>query len=218
MACRQSSSKPSPPHVQNRLVAGAEAPTIDDRSRAAGGRGGGRSSRNPFPGRQLLFRSRENPGRSLSLAPSKSSSVAPTGPSQGGKGQNTWILGLGAPVSPPSRKTRRLRSRRLCGPTSRPGRRCLPTNTDRIPGSPITGTTRGRSARWPAMSVLPWVHRVFSLMKRWGLATYHGLRRKHIDTYPTSLFSDTIRASTGTSRSRPCSGSPRAITRRVSRP
>jgi hypothetical protein len=26
-------------------------------------------------------------------------------------------------------------------------------------------------------------HRVFALMKRWGLGTYHGLRRKHIDTY-----------------------------------
>jgi len=31
--------------------------------------------------------------------------------------------------------------------------------------------------------VLPWVHRLFSLLKRWGLGTYHGLRRKHIDTY-----------------------------------
>src|SRR5271166_5631341 len=31
--------------------------------------------------------------------------------------------------------------------------------------------------------VLPWIRRVFSLMTRWGLATYHGLRRKHIDTY-----------------------------------
>ena len=31
--------------------------------------------------------------------------------------------------------------------------------------------------------VLPWIHRVFSLVKRWGLGTYHGLRRKHIDTY-----------------------------------
>ncbi len=31
--------------------------------------------------------------------------------------------------------------------------------------------------------VLPWVHRVFSLMRRWGLGTYHGLRRKHLDTY-----------------------------------
>ena len=31
--------------------------------------------------------------------------------------------------------------------------------------------------------VLPWVHRVFSLVKRWGLGTYHGLRRKHVGTY-----------------------------------
>lgn len=30
---------------------------------------------------------------------------------------------------------------------------------------------------------LPWIHRAFSLLKRWGLGTYHGLRRKHIDTY-----------------------------------
>jgi hypothetical protein len=31
--------------------------------------------------------------------------------------------------------------------------------------------------------LLPWIHRVFSLMKRWGLGTYHGLRPKHIDVY-----------------------------------
>src|SRR5271170_1488571 len=31
--------------------------------------------------------------------------------------------------------------------------------------------------------VLPWIDRVFALMKRWGLGTYHGLRRKHVDTY-----------------------------------
>lgn len=30
---------------------------------------------------------------------------------------------------------------------------------------------------------LPWIHRVFSLLKRWALGTYHGLRRKHVDTY-----------------------------------
>ncbi len=29
--------------------------------------------------------------------------------------------------------------------------------------------------------LLPWSHRAFSLMKRWALGTYHGLRRKHID-------------------------------------
>ena len=31
--------------------------------------------------------------------------------------------------------------------------------------------------------LLPWSHRAFSLMKRWALGTYHGLRRKHVDTY-----------------------------------
>ena len=31
--------------------------------------------------------------------------------------------------------------------------------------------------------VLFWIHRVFSLLKRWGLGTYHGLRRRHVDTY-----------------------------------
>jgi len=31
--------------------------------------------------------------------------------------------------------------------------------------------------------VLPWIHRAFSLMKRWSLGTYHGLRRRHVDTY-----------------------------------
>ena len=31
--------------------------------------------------------------------------------------------------------------------------------------------------------VLPWIHRTFSLVKRWSLGTYHDLRRKHVDTY-----------------------------------
>ena len=31
--------------------------------------------------------------------------------------------------------------------------------------------------------VLPWVHRVFALLKRWSLGTYHGLRRRHRNTY-----------------------------------
>ncbi len=30
--------------------------------------------------------------------------------------------------------------------------------------------------------VLPWIHRAFALMKRWGLGTYHGRRRKHVET------------------------------------
>jgi hypothetical protein len=31
--------------------------------------------------------------------------------------------------------------------------------------------------------VLPWIHRAFSLMKRWRLGTYHGLHRKHVAAY-----------------------------------
>ena len=31
--------------------------------------------------------------------------------------------------------------------------------------------------------VLPLSHRAFSLLKRWALGTYHGLRRKHVDAY-----------------------------------
>ena len=30
---------------------------------------------------------------------------------------------------------------------------------------------------------LHWIHRVFALLKRWGLGTYHGFRREHIDSY-----------------------------------
>jgi len=31
--------------------------------------------------------------------------------------------------------------------------------------------------------VLPWVHRLFSNLKRWGLGVYHGLRRKNLQHY-----------------------------------
>jgi ISXO2-like transposase domain len=31
--------------------------------------------------------------------------------------------------------------------------------------------------------VLPWIHRVFANLKRWALGVYHGLRRKHLQTY-----------------------------------
>ena len=31
--------------------------------------------------------------------------------------------------------------------------------------------------------LLPWVHRLFANLKRWGLGVYHGLRRKHLQSY-----------------------------------
>src|SRR5262249_10919342 len=45
--------------------------------------------------------------------------------------------------------------------------------------------------------VLPWIHRVFALMKRWALGTYHGLRRKHIDTYLNEFLFRPSRPSAG---------------------
>src|SRR5258707_3263 len=63
--------------------------------------------------------------------------------------------------------------------------------------------------------VLPWVHRVFALMKRGGSAPIMGCAASTSTRISTSLSSDTIGASTGTSRSKPSSGSPRTISRRV---
>jgi hypothetical protein len=53
----------------------------------------------------------------------------------------------------------------------------------------------GDGAAWPrtlslfpedrveGLLVLPWVHRIFSNLKVWALGVYHGLRRKHLQSY-----------------------------------
>lgn len=49
-----------------------------------------------------------------------------------------------------------------------------------LQGHPVTVVTR------PYMEAhvsLQWIHRVFSNLKTWALGVYHGLRRKHIQTY-----------------------------------
>ena len=35
----------------------------------------------------------------------------------------------------------------------------------------------------PAHIVLPWIHRLFSNLKRWGLGVYHGLRKTNLQHY-----------------------------------
>lgn len=47
----------------------------------------------------------------------------------------------------------------------------------RLPARSPRCRHHGRSRRFT------WSHRAFSLLKRWALGTYHGLRRKHVDTY-----------------------------------
>lgn len=51
------------------------------------------------------------------------------------------------------------------------------------PGAP--GVTHEPHVIGPmaAHLVLPWTHRVFANLKRWALGVYHGLRRKHLQSY-----------------------------------
>src|SRR5665647_861338 len=63
--------------------------------------------------------------------------------------------------------------------------------------------------------VLPWIHRVFALMKRWGLGTYHGLRRKHIDTYLNEFVFRYNRRFYGIPHSKRCSDSRHTMSRRA---
>ncbi len=69
--------------------------------------------------------------------------------------------------------------------------------------------------RMAAHIVLPWSHRAFALLQRWALGTYHGLRRKHVDTYLDEFVFRYNRRFTGMFRSRPCWASPRATNRRA---
>ena len=55
--------------------------------------------------------------------------------------------------------------------------------------------------------VLPWMHRIFANLKVWALGVYHGLRRKHLQSYlDDSSFASTV-AAPAMPRSAPCSAS-----------
>ena len=58
--------------------------------------------------------------------------------------------------------------------------------TDGWPGYPAAaGITHDPHVvgNMAAHIVLPWVHRIFSNLKIWALGVYHGLRRKHLQSY-----------------------------------
>jgi hypothetical protein len=50
-------------------------------------------------------------------------------------------------------------------------------------GVPQVGHDPHTIASMAAHVILPWVHRVFANLKRWALGVYHGLRRKHLQSY-----------------------------------
>jgi hypothetical protein len=58
--------------------------------------------------------------------------------------------------------------------------------TDGWPGYPgAAGITHDPHVvgKMAAHILLPWVHRIFSNLKVWALGVYHGLRRKHLQSY-----------------------------------
>jgi hypothetical protein len=50
-------------------------------------------------------------------------------------------------------------------------------------GSSKSITQQPNVGKMAAHIVLPWVHRIFSNLKVWALGVYHGLRRKHLQSY-----------------------------------
>jgi hypothetical protein len=51
------------------------------------------------------------------------------------------------------------------------------------PGAPGVSHDPHVIGRMAAHVVLPWVHRIFSNLKAWALGVYHGLRRRHLQSY-----------------------------------
>src|SRR5271165_6834247 len=171
-------------HLQDRVAADAETGAVDGRpgSRSLGGRRRSRSGGNSLPGSDAFFE-----------------------PGNAGK-----ILVAGA-VEVIDRDTNQSKPRRKHAKylDTRSGRIRLATIADNSAASieafVRANVKRGATlltdghASYPGLTdyrhdprtvgkmaghiVLPWIHRAFSLMKRWSLGTYHGLRRTHVDTY-----------------------------------
>jgi hypothetical protein len=51
------------------------------------------------------------------------------------------------------------------------------------PGAPDVTHAPHVVGTMAAHIVLPWAHRLFANLKRWALGVYHGLRRKHLQSY-----------------------------------
>ena len=51
------------------------------------------------------------------------------------------------------------------------------------PGAPGVSHDPHVIGKMAAHVVLPWVHRIFSNLKVWGLGVYHGLRPRHLQSY-----------------------------------
>ena len=175
---------PARHHIQDCLVAGAEAATIDDRSsaRALEGVVEVDQAEIPFRADNRFF------------DPAKSGKILIAGAVE--------VIDRGTNQAKPRRKrakyldTRSGRIRLAAIPDNsaasieacvranvKPGTTLLTDGHRSYPGLTDYRHDPRTVGKMAGHVVLPWIHRVFSLMKRWGLGTYHGLRRKHLDTY-----------------------------------
>jgi hypothetical protein len=73
-------------------------------------------------------------------------------------------------------------------------RNLAPGATAKTDGSPAYPGARGVAhdpyviGKIAAHVVLPWVHRIFSNLQVWTLGVYHGLRRRHLQSYLDDEF------------------------------
>src|SRR5258707_3260 len=149
---------------------------------AAGGRGGGRPGRNSFPGRQQLFRSREireDPYRW------RCRGDRPRNKPGQAKAETSKVLGYSVWAHPSRRYPGQLRGfdRGFCAGQREDRndaahrRAPIVSRAPRLPTRPADGRQDGRPYRAALGSSS------LRADETWGLGTYHGLRRKHIDTY-----------------------------------
>jgi hypothetical protein len=101
----------------------------------------------------------------------------------------------------------------LCSALFAPQTRLVTDKWTSYQNLPISSTTRSPLARWRHVA-LPWIHRLFSNLKRWDLGVYYGVRKTNLQHY----LDEFVFASTGGAHAMPpsilCSASPPAPPRR----
>src|SRR3974377_1766448 len=181
---------PTRRHLQDGLAADAKAAALNDRSepRTSRRRRRGRSDRDSVPGWRRVLRARQRGENSdcRSGRGHRARHQQVEAPAQGRK----------VPRPPPlAPRPARLRPAVIADNSAasleafmranvKPGATLITDGHASYPG--LAGDYRHDPRVVGVMAaniVLPSTHRACALMKRWALGTYHGLRRKHVDTY-----------------------------------
>jgi ISXO2-like transposase domain/Transposase zinc-ribbon domain len=170
--CLAASGPARAAQLQDRLVAAAQAAACHGRSRSHRAGRSGRGDESELP-----YRTKEDPPA-------------------GGRGRSHIgkLLVIGAVELSDEGRPRRIRLDRLSDFTAASitgfiGRVVAPGATIVSDGLPSYLSLKEHKhhrkvvGSMAAHIVLPWVHRVFANLKRWGLGTFHGLRQAHLQRY-----------------------------------